>query len=120
MSLWLLPRSDTTNAFLGATALLALGNGLLVPVLTGMVSRHVHGSAQGRVLGLSSGIGSLGRWLGPLIAAFALPAGFATQTLDTAVLDHGYSTAFTWAAWLLVAAAVVLIALKVPKEEAAA
>ncbi len=127
LSLWMLPRSNTTSAFLGATALLALGNGLLVPTLTGMVSRHIHGSAQGRVLGLSSGVGSLGRWLGPLIAACALPAGFAdfdwTKALDpqtTALLDHGYTTAFTWAAWLLVAAAVVVMALKVPKEEASA
>ena len=122
-SLWMLPRSHTTAAFLGSTALLALGNGLLVPTLTGMASRHVHGSAQGRVLGISSGIGSLGRWLGPLIAACALPVGFAefdwTKTLapaTTALLDQGYSTAFTWAAWMLVAAALMAMVMKVPKD----
>lgn len=122
-SLWLLPRSDTTAAFLGSTALLALGNGLLVPTLSGMASRHVHGRAQGRVLGLNSAAGSLGRWLGPLIAACALPLGFSdfdrTKPLDAAtvaLLENGYITAFTWAAWFLVAAAVVAMVMKVPKE----
>ena len=33
------------------SALMALGNGLLTPTLSGMSSRHVHGRAQGRVLG---------------------------------------------------------------------
>lgn len=121
-SLWMLPRTNSTGTFLAATALLALGNGLIVPTLSGMASRHVHGGVQGRMMGLNSGIGSLGRWLGPLIAAFALPVGFSefdrTNGLSpevAAALDGGYITAFTWAAWMLIGAAVAAMVMKVPK-----
>jgi multidrug resistance protein len=121
--LWLLPRTGTTSTFLSAAALLALGNSLIVPTLSGMASRHVHGSAQGRVLGLNSGIGSLARWLGPLVAAMALPIGYSefdrTKALAPDVvkaLDLGYITAFTWAAYLLIAAAICAMIMRVPKD----
>ena len=64
-SLWLLPRVHGTPGFLAVTALMALGNGLIVPTLTGLLSRSASGHTQGRALGLNSSAGSLGRFLGP-------------------------------------------------------
>jgi multidrug resistance protein len=77
VSLWLLPRANGTGQFLAVCALMALGNGFVVPTLSGMGSRHVHGRAQGRVLGLNAAAGSLGRFLGPMLAAIPLPLAFS-------------------------------------------
>ena len=122
LSLWLMPRSSTTGAFLAVCALMALGNGLVTPVLSGMASRHVHGRAQGRVLGLMSAAGSLGRFLGPALAVVPLPAAFSLlpRPLTGATFDlvqAGYRTAFTTGAVLVGLAAVFALFLRVPKEE---
>ena len=117
LSLWLLPRADTTGAFLGVTALMALGNGLLVPTITGMTSRHVHGRAQGRVLGLNASAGALGRFLGPALAALPLPAAFSEwprplsgESLASA--NHAYSVAFGASAAIMVVALALILAMK--------
>jgi DHA1 family tetracycline resistance protein-like MFS transporter len=120
-SLWLLPRVDGTGQFLGVCALMALGNGFVVPTLSGMASRHVHGRAQGRVLGLSSAAGSLGRFLGPMLAALPLPLAFSDWERPLtgdhlAAANHGYLVAFSWAAGFLVITAVVAILMRVPKD----
>ena len=117
LSLWWMPRTESTAAFLAVNAVMALGNGLLVPTLSGMTSRHVHGRAQGRVLGLSQAAGSLGRFLGPALAALPLPALFSEAprplTGDLlASVNRGYSIAFTAAAGLLVAAFVLIAVMK--------
>lgn len=124
VSLWMMPRAASVGAFLGVCALMALGNGLVTPVLSGMASRHVHGRAQGRVLGLMGAAGSLGRFLGPALAVLPLPANFSTlaRPLEGAVRDvvnAGYQTAFTVSAILVAAAAVCALLLRVPKEEVA-
>lgn len=121
-SLWLMPRTGTTAGFLAVCALMALGNGLVTPVLSGMASRHVHGWAQGRVLGLMSAAGSLGRFLGPAFAVLPLPANFSelTRPLTGRVLETvnaGYQTAFTASAALLVIATIFALLLRVPKDE---
>jgi hypothetical protein len=82
-----------------------------------MASRHVHGRAQGRVLGLSQGAGSLGRFLGPWIAAFPLPANFSevARPLPAAfqpLFAQGYIVAFSTAAALLLASFVVVAIMK--------
>jgi len=127
VSLYLLPRSGSVGAFLAVAALMALGNGLLVPTLSGMSSRHVHGRAQGRVLGLMAAAGSLGRFLGPALAVVPLPAAFSNWERpltagNLAQVNAGYVTAFTWSASLILLSAVLLVLLRVPKEtsEAAA
>ncbi len=124
VSLWLMPRAATVGAFLGVCAVMALGNGLVTPVLSGMASRHVHGRAQGRVLGLTSAAGSLGRFLGPALAVLPLPANFSeyARPLTGPVLDAvnaGYRTAFTASAALVALATVFALLLRVPKEEVA-
>ncbi len=50
-------------------SLFAAGHGLLSPTLTGIVSRAVDERAQGSVLGVATGLLSLTRVVGPLIAA---------------------------------------------------
>lgn len=122
LSLWWMPRVPIggTASFLVVNAVMALGNGLLIPTLSGMASRHVHGRAQGRVLGLSQAAGALGRFLGPALAALPLPALFseAPRPLTGELLasvNRGYSVAFTAAAAMLVAA-LILIAVMKPLE----
>jgi DHA1 family tetracycline resistance protein-like MFS transporter len=120
LSLYLLPRVQSVPQFLIVCAVMALGNGFLVPTLSGMSSRHVHGRAQGRVLGLMAAAGSLGRYLGPKIAALPLPENYAQLPRPLreplfSQINAGYVTAFTWSAWLVVAATVCLLLLRVPK-----
>lgn len=120
-SLWLLPRVNGTGQFLGVCALMALGNGFVVPTLSGMTSRHVHGRAQGRVLGLNSAVGSLGRFLGPLLAALPLPLAFSEWSRpltgdNLAVANHAYVVAFSWAAGLVLLTAIVTAMMRVPKD----
>ena len=122
VSLWLMPRAESVSGFLWVCALMALGNGLVTPVLSGMASRHVHGLAQGRVLGLMSAAGSLGRFLGPALAVLPLPANFSLlerplQGAVRASVDAGYQTAFTTSAIIVAAATVFALLLRVPKEE---
>lgn len=122
LSLFLLPRSQSVGGFLGVCALMALGNGLATPILTGMASRHVHGRAQGRVLGLLAAAGSLGRFAGPALAVLWLPANFSELvrplvgvTLET--VSRGYQMAFTVSAGLLVVATILTALLRVPAVE---
>ncbi len=121
-SLWLLPRAGSITVFLAVCALMALGNGLLVPTLSGMSSRHVHGRAQGRVLGLMAAAGSLGRYLGPKLAVWPLPANYSefTQPFPEPLASQvraGYVTAFTWSAILVGVATFFLIMLRVPRDQ---
>ncbi len=121
-SLWLLPRTPGVGAFLGVCALLALGNGLLTPTLSGMSSRHVHGRAQGRVLGLMAAAGSLGRFLGPALAVLPLPLNFTDfarplSQANEALVYVGYRTAFSWSAVLVGIATVCLLVVRVPKDQ---
>ena len=120
-SLWLLPRVNGTGQFLAVCALMALGNGFVVPTLSGMSSRHVHGRAQGRVLGLNAAAGSLGRFLGPMLAALPLPLAFSEWQRPLsgeylAAANHGYLVAFSWAAGFLLLTAILAIFMPVPKD----
>lgn len=124
VSLWLMPRVASVGSFLLVCALMSLGNGLVTPVLSGMASRHVHGRAQGRVLGLMSAAGSAGRFLGPALAVLPLPAAFsefarplAGETM--AAVNRGYLHSFSGAAALVLVAAVFSLLLRVPKEDVA-
>jgi len=121
VSLWFMPRVASVGGFLAVSALMAVGNGLVTPVLSGMASRHVHGRAQGRVLGLMAGAGSLGRFLGPALAVRPLPSNFSTlaRPLEGAMLsivNSGYLTAFSWSTAFVALGAVFALLLKVPHE----
>jgi hypothetical protein len=102
--------------------LIALGNGLATPTFTGMASRHVHGRAQGRVLGLMSAAGSFGRFLGPALAVLPLPANFSELPRPLvpsaqAVISQGYQIAFSASAVLIAVATVCALLLPVPQED---
>jgi MFS family permease len=49
-------------------ALISLGNSFLTPTLNGLASRSSDAHCQGRLLGLMQSAGSLGRFLGPMLA----------------------------------------------------
>ena len=125
VSLFWLPRVSGKNAFLGSCALMALGNGLLTPTLSGMASRFVHGSAQGRLMGLMTSAGSLGRFLGPALAVIPLPLAFSTlpRPLEGELFDAvhtGYLTAFSAGAALVGASLLCVLLLKIPTQQSSA
>jgi MFS family permease len=49
---------------------IAVGQGLTYPSLTSLVTKVSDASEQGSMLGLASGIGSLARFLGPIVSGF--------------------------------------------------
>jgi multidrug resistance protein len=119
LSLYWLPRVSGVPAFLGSCALMAVGNGLLTPTLSGMASRYVHGRAQGRLMGLMTSAGSLGRFLGPALAVLPLPVTFSEMarplTGDVAEkVQNGYLTSFTAGALLVAASFGCVMLLKTP------
>jgi DHA1 family tetracycline resistance protein-like MFS transporter len=121
VSLFWLPRVSDKNAFLGSCALMALGNGLLTPTLSGMASRFVHGSAQGRLMGLVTSAGSLGRFLGPALAVIPLPVAFSTLARPLegelfATVQAGYLTSFSAGAALVAASLLCVLVLKLPTQ----
>lgn len=64
----LFPLFSSITAYVVLCVPLALGMGLTSPCLSALVSKSVDGSKQGSVLGLSQGLGSLARALGPFFA----------------------------------------------------
>jgi len=79
-------------------SLFAAGHGLLSPTLTGIVSRAVDERAQGSVLGVATGLLSLTRVAGPLIAAvmfdYISPASAYWSGLGWVVLA-------VWMVWMM-------------------
>jgi MFS transporter, DHA1 family, tetracycline resistance protein len=69
ISMYFLP---TTPPSLGMLLLvctgISIGNSLVTPTMNGLASRSSDAHTQGRVLGLVASAGSLGRFIGPLIA----------------------------------------------------
>lgn len=91
-----LPFSTLLAVLLGSTALLAIGNGLLQPNLSALVSLESPHGESGRTLGLYQSLSSLGRILGPLAA------GAAYQYL-------GIGAPFLFGAMLMVLALALLL-----------
>ncbi|MBV8520050.1 MAG: MFS transporter [Acidobacteria bacterium] len=61
----------------GATFFVAIGQGLCYPSLTSLVSRISPESERGSLLGLATSVGSLARFLGPIVAGFLYDLGGA-------------------------------------------
>jgi multidrug resistance protein len=120
VSFWLLPMSHSLGIFLVVCGAIALGNGLITPTLNGLASRHVHGRMQGRVLGLMQSAGSLGRFLGPIIAVLWLPSNFSELARPLAndllaQVDRGYGAAFLVSAFVMIVSALIILGMK-PRE----
>ncbi len=71
-SLFALPLSNTRQVLMMVCAGIALGNGFLTPTLNGLASRNVEKNWQGRAMGLMQSCGSLGRFVGPMLAGWLL------------------------------------------------
>ena len=55
--------------------LVAIGQGLCYPSLTSMISKVAPESERGSVLGLATAVGSLARFLGPIVSGFLYDLG---------------------------------------------
>lgn len=110
VSMFALPLSASLAALMVVCAGIAIGNGFVTPVLNGLASKHTTRRAQGRVLGLMQSAGSLGRFLGPMLA-------FALLTFDMhGPREHYARTAF-WASSGILLLAMLLIAAVSPAKE---
>jgi DHA1 family tetracycline resistance protein-like MFS transporter len=54
----------------GVAFFIAIGQGLSYPSLTSLVTKASPASEHGSMLGIASGIGSLARFLGPILCGF--------------------------------------------------
>ncbi len=88
--------SRTLGEMLAAAAATGVGNSLLMPSLSALVSRSATAEWQGRALGVMQSSGSLARWTGPMIAG------------GISLLSHGTGLYAFWP--LLMASCVVLLA----------
>jgi len=61
----------------GVAFLIAIGQGLCYPSLTSMVSKVAPENERGSLLGLATSVGSLARFLGPLVSGFLYDLGGA-------------------------------------------
>ncbi|HEU4521219.1 MAG TPA: MFS transporter [Thermoanaerobaculia bacterium] len=82
-----------------AAFFVAIGQGLTYPSLTSLVSKEAPAGERGSILGLATAIGSLARFLGPIISGFLYDLG-------------GPRTAFYGAAAITVAAWLIALTLR--------
>ncbi len=105
-------RTQTVAGLLVVCAGIAVGNGFVTPVLNGLASKHTTRRAQGRVLGLMQSAGSLGRFLGPMLAFYLL-------TFDASgPASHYGRLAFYASAGVLVIAMLLIAAVSPAKDVA--
>lgn len=64
--------AGSVGSMFAATALVGIGNSLLMPTLSSLASRSAEAEWQGRALGVMQSCGSLARWFGPMIAGVLL------------------------------------------------
>ncbi len=104
--------TDSLRGLLVVCAGIAVGNGFVTPVLNGLASKHTTRRAQGRVLGLMQSAGSLGRFLGPMLAFYLL-------TFDAAGPSGHYARTAFWASAGVLLVAMILISAVAPAKEVA-
>lgn len=95
--------SQTIGWMLGTTALIGLGNSLLMPTLSALVSRSAEAAWQGRALGVMQSSGSLARWVGPMLAGVLLTSQVARDGVGYGLIPLAVASGL-----LFVAGAVVL------------
>lgn len=66
--------SGTVAFMIASTAVVGIGNSLLLPTLSALASRSADADWQGRALGVMQSGGSLARWFGPMVGGFLLGA----------------------------------------------
>lgn len=80
------PHLQTYGSFYCIGLLLALGTGVLNPSLLSLISRNAGDKAQGGVLGVTQGLGSLARMLGPALGLYAFSWWIAAPFLIASLL----------------------------------
>ena len=98
LGMFLLPLSATVTGLLIATAVIAVGHGLVAAPLNGLASKEVSASSQGRVLGLMQSSASVARIVGPVLGGWLL-----NYDALHAVSSYGRTPYWTSGAIMLVA-----------------
>lgn len=70
LALGLIAFSNSMPLLFLAVTLLAFGNSISGPVLTGLVSKKTLDSEQGNIMGVNQSIGSIARLFGPIVGTF--------------------------------------------------
>jgi hypothetical protein len=99
---------------LTVSALISIGNQLAAPLLTSLASKAVGEDVQGGVLGIVQSVGSLARFIGPVVGAALI----ASRTNPNAVDDHSLLLTFWTAAGIAGVAAALSLMLRQAKEAA--
>jgi MFS transporter, DHA1 family, tetracycline resistance protein len=107
LSFILLPLVGDKISLYAVSCLIAIGNSLIQPTLTGLGSRSVDGAWQGRALGFLQGAASLGRGIGPVLGGWMLH-------FDVGLSHYG-RTPFWAGAVLLFVTLLIALKLRMPK-----
>jgi multidrug resistance protein len=102
--------AGTFGLMLAASALVGIGNSLLMPTLSALASRSASAEWQGRALGVVQSAGSLARFAGPLTAGWLLGMSEAGHRWPYAALP------FAVAAGFLAVATIAAVALEIRRE----
>jgi MFS family permease len=86
LGLLLLPLSNNLAFLVVAMGILAIGDGAVTPISSTLLSFSTPGEVQGEILGLSQGVGGLGRVFGPLLATTLFAWGGAWFSFGLAAL----------------------------------
>ncbi len=120
-SMFAMPLSNGLGFLLSVCGGIALGNGCITPTLNGLASRNVDREWQGRAMGVMQSAGTMGRFLGPLLAGWLLTfdsAGPATRYARTAFWTSGSILLIALALTLGISAAPA-VAAEAPQPDAA-
>jgi DHA1 family tetracycline resistance protein-like MFS transporter len=109
LSMALLPLSGDLPLLVVSSTLLAIGNGFVTPLLSGVASKSTEPKSQGAVMGLMQSIASLGRMIGPAIGGFMLNYDFNHSERPYGI------TPFWFSAVLMLLALFVAFRLTSPK-----
>ncbi len=102
------PTHGGLAALLLAGGFVSVGNQLATPLLTSLASKSVGADVQGGTLGMMQSLGSLARFVGPLVQSFLIYSATAAQGMD----DHSLRVTFWTAAAITFAACLLAFYLR--------
>ncbi len=102
-------------ALLLAGGFVSIGNQLAAPLLTSLASKSVGADVQGGTLGMLQSLGSLARFVGPVIQSFLIYSATAAHHLD----DHSLRVTFWTAAAITFVACLLALYLRIRTHAAA-
>jgi DHA1 family tetracycline resistance protein-like MFS transporter len=102
------PAQGGLVALLLAGGFVSVGNQLATPLLTSLASKSVGADVQGGTLGMMQSLGSLARFVGPLVQSFLIYSATAARGID----DHSLRVTFWTAAAITFAACLLAFYLR--------